>query len=211
MKTLRLIVVSAVFTTIFALSAFAQVQPAGAGKVGVIDPRYFEDDKLGITKIVQANTTVENEFKPRITELQTMRDKMTAISKEGQAMVAAYEKTPGGVIGPAQIQAKNEELDRMQIEFKRKNEDLQNAAGRRTQQLTAPIYVEIRKALDEFAKQKGYSVVFDATPLGQTQENPNGISIFLYVDEKADVTKDFIAFCNAKFAASATPKPTTPK
>ncbi len=207
MKTLRLIVVSAVFTTIFALSAFAQV----TGKVGIIDPRYFEDEKLGITKIIQANTTVETEFKPRITELQTMREKMTAISKEGQAMVDAAAKNPNGPIGQQQIAAKTEELDKMQTEFKRKQEDLNNAYGRRLQQLTAPIYVEIRKTLDEFTKKNGFSILLDATPLGQTQENPNGISIFVYVDDKADVTKDFIAFCNAKFAAPATPKPTTPK
>lgn len=207
MKTLRLIVVSAVFTTIFALSTFAQT----TGKVGVIDPRYFEDEKQGITKIVQANATVETEYKPRITELQTMRDKMTAISKEGQQMVDAFQKNPGGVIGQQQIQAKTEELEKLQTEFKRKQEDLNNAFGRRLQQLTGPIYVEVRKALDEYTKQKGYSILLDATPLGQTQENPNGISIFVYLDDKADVTKDFIAFCNAKFAAPATPKPTTPK
>jgi Skp family chaperone for outer membrane proteins len=208
MKTLRLIVVSAVFATIFVLSAFAQT----TGKIGIINPGFFDDEKQGITKLVVATTTAETEFKPRIAELQAMRDKMAAISKEGQAMVDAYQKNPNnGPIGPAQIQAKNDELEKMNTEFKRKQEDLNNAYGRRLQQLTAPIYADIRKALDEYTKQKGFSVLLDARPLGQTQENPDGVSIFVYVDDKADITPDFIAFCNTKFAAPATPKPTTPK
>jgi Skp family chaperone for outer membrane proteins len=207
MKTFRLIVVSAVFTTIFALSAFAQA----TGKVGIINPSFFDDEKQGITKLVAATATVENEFKPRITELQTMKDKMAAISKDGQAMVDAYQKTPNGPIGPAQIQAKNDELEKLQTEYKRKQEDLSNAYGRRLQQVTGPIYDDVRKTLSEYTKQKGISILLDARPFGQTQENPDGVSIFLYVDEKSDVTPDFIAFCNAKFAAPATPKPTTPK
>ncbi len=207
MKTLRLFVVSALFTTIFSLSVFAQT----TGKVGVLDPRFFEDEKLGITKIVQANATVEAEFKPRITELQTMRDKMATVSKDGQAMVEAAKKTPNGPIGQEQILLKQEELEKLDREFKRKQEDLQNAFGRRQQQLTAPIYVEIRKAIEEFSAKNGYAVLLDLTPLGQTQENPNGISIFVHIDAKADVTKDFIAFCNTKFAAPTTTKPATPK
>jgi Skp family chaperone for outer membrane proteins len=206
MKTLRLLVVSAIFTTIFTLATFAQT----AGKVGIIDPGAFEDEKVGITKLVNATAAVIKEFELQGTALKTMNDKMAAIAKEGQTMLDAYNKNPNGVIGQAQIAAKNDELEKLQVEYKRKQEDASNAYGRRLQQVTAPIYDDIRKALSEFAVQKGFAVLLDASPIGQTQENP-GTSIYLFVDKSANVTAEFITFCNAKLAAPAAPKPTTPK
>jgi Skp family chaperone for outer membrane proteins len=207
MKTLRLIVVSAIFATIFALTTFAQA----TGKVGIIDPGAFEDEKQGITKLVNAIATVNKEFEPRGLELKTMQEKMAAIQKEGQAMVKAYETNDKGPIGPQQIQAKTDELEKMQVEFKRKQEDASNAYQRRLGTVTGPIYADIRKAIGDFATQKGFAVLLDASNIGQTQENP-GVSIYIYVDKNANVSNDFIAFCNTKFAAPATAaKPTTPK
>jgi Skp family chaperone for outer membrane proteins len=207
MKTLRLIVVSAIFTTIFALSTFAQT----TGRAGIIDARFFDDEKQGITKLVTATATVEAEFKVKGAELKAMQDKMATTAKDGQAMQKAFTDNPKGPIGESQIRAKADELEKLQIEFKRKQEDASVAYSRRLQQLTGPIYDDIQTALVEFSKKNGFSMLLDARPFGQTQENPDGVSIFMYVDEKANVTADFIAFCNAKFSAPATPKPATPK
>jgi Skp family chaperone for outer membrane proteins len=206
MRTFRLFVVSAIFTTIFALSAIAQAQVGATGKVGIIDPRFFEDEKAGITKLVGAVNTVEAEFKTRGAELKAMQDKMAAIQKEGQSMQKAYEAAPNGPIGPAQIQAKAEELEKMNVEFKRKQEDAGAAYSRRLQVVTAPIYADIQKALAEFTKKNNISVLLDARPFGQTQENQDGISIFIYVDKNANITDEFIAFCNTSFVGLATTK-----
>jgi Outer membrane protein (OmpH-like) len=85
--------------------------------------------------------------------------------------------------------------------LKREQEDGKNAYGRRLQQVTEPIYKEIGAALEEFTKQKGYVMLFD----GSKDEK----GIILFVDEKSDATKEFIAFCNIKMAGPA--KPVTPK
>ena len=193
--------------TIFALSTFAQT----TGKAGIVDPRFFDDEKQGIKKLVDATATIEAEFKVKGAELQAMKDKMATIAKDGQAMQKAFADNPKGPIGASQIQAKADELEKMQTEFKRKQEDYGNAYNRRLGQVTGPIYDDIQTALVEFSKKNGFSLLLDARPFGQTQENQDGISIFMYVDEKANVTGDFIAFCNAKFSAPATPKPATPK
>ena len=66
-----------------------------------------------------------------------------------------------------------------------------------------PVYSDIMKALNEYAKQKGYAVIFDGVKLDQAQ-------ILLGFDEKYNVTDDFIAFYNARPATAATAT-TTPK
>jgi Skp family chaperone for outer membrane proteins len=199
MKTLRLIVVSAVFTTIFALSAFAQT----AGKIGIIYSGAFEDEKIGITKVVTALKALETEFKPSITALQALADKATAVGKEAQKLQEAYQANPTGAIGPDQIRPKAEEYERLGTEYKRKEEDLKNSIARRRQQVTSPIYQEVGKVMDQYAKEKGFSALFDGS------QDEKGMLIF--VDEKSEVTKDFITYCNTKFAGPAAPKPTTPK
>jgi Skp family chaperone for outer membrane proteins len=199
MKTLRLIVVSAVFTTIFALSAFAQT----AGKVGIIYSGAFEDEKIGITKVVAALKALQTEFQPSITALQALGDKATAVGKEAQKLQEAYQANPNGPIGPAQIQPKAEEYERLGTEYKRKEEDLKNSIARRRQQVTGTIYQEVGKVLEQYGAEKGFSAIFDGS------QDEKGMLIF--VDQKIEVTKDFITYCNAKMAAPATPKPTTPK
>jgi Skp family chaperone for outer membrane proteins len=199
MKTLRLIVVSAVFTTIFTLSAFAQT----TAKVGVIYSGAFEDEKIGITKVVAALNALENEFKPSIAALQALADKATAVGKEAQSLQDAYTKNPNGPIGPAQIQPKVDEYERLGTEYKRKEEDLKNSIARRRPQVTGPIYQEVGKILEQYAKEKGFTALFDGS------QDEKGMLVF--VDEKSEITKDFITYCNLKLAAPAAPKPTTPK
>ncbi len=59
------------------------------------------------------------------------------------------------------------------------------------------------KALNEYAKAKGYAVILDGVKLDQAQ-------ILLGFDEKYNVTQDFITYYNARPATAATAT-TTPK
>lgn len=207
MKRFRLIAVALMLTAAFIGSAFAQT----TGKVGVINPEAFEDEKVGIKKLVNAITLVNNEFKVQQTELETLRNKINAVAAEGKKMQEAFAANDKGPIGPAQIQAKQDEFEKLQTEYKRKSEDVGGAYSKRLATVTDPIYAEISKAFQDFVKQQGYSILLDGRPFGRTQENPNGISIFFYVDDKADVTIEFVNFCNTRFAAGgATTTPTKP-
>lgn len=60
---------------------------------------------------------------------------------------------------------------------------------------------DISKALQEYAKQKGYAVIFDAAKLEDA-----GLIVGIG-DEKVDVTKDFIAFYNTRPTANPTNMP----
>lgn len=206
MKIIRSIAVAFVFAALFAVSAFAQTTPAtqpssGTGKIVMINTAAF-DDKAGITKYVNAMTSLETEFKPLQTELDGMVNKYQTLGKEIQSLQEQIQK-PNSPIKPESVQAKIEEYQTLEVSIKRKQEDAQRRFAARRDQVLGPIMQDIGKAMDDFAKKNGYSVILDSSKLYEA-----GI-LLVQVDEKADVTKEFITFYNARPATTATT--TTPK
>lgn len=200
MKRVITLAVSFVFAAIFAVSAFGQV-PAASTKIGWINTAAFGgDDKglNGINKYVNALKTLDTEFKPRVSELQTIDGKIKAIAEDLQKM-QANTAVP---INQQTVLAKQEEGQRLQRELEFKQKDAEAAVQARRNTLLGPIMTEIDKALQEFSKQKGYGVVLDVAALA----NANAI---LVLDPTADITKEFIAYFNTRpgtTATTATPK-----
>lgn len=195
MRTFRLIAVSVVFAAIFAVSALAQTTTAG--KIGLINTLAFDDDKAGITKYVTALNSLETEFKPVSTELQTMANNIQALQKELQGyqdIVAKGGKIP---IAEADVQKKLESLDKLQREYKFKEDDAKVRYERRRQVVLAPIQQDIGNAIQEFTKKNGYVIMLDVAKL-------DNAGMILGLDEAADVTKQFITFYNARPATTAT-------
>lgn len=164
-------------------------------KIAVIDSGLFTDEKVGIVKYVNALKVINGETQPKTTELQNMLNRAQTLQRETEQMREAYQKNPNGPIGPAQIQPKIDELEKIKREGTYKQEDLNRYVQSRRQQLLGPIIQDIAKALQEYAKQKAYTVIFDLA------KDNTGFLVALG-DDKIDVTKDFIAFYNAR--------PTTP-
>jgi Skp family chaperone for outer membrane proteins len=199
MKTFRSIAVSLFFAALFTVSAFAQTtptQPAGAGRIVTINTAAFEDTKAGITRYVNAMTALDNEFAPAYNELKTLQ-------KQYNDLVAEAQK-PNSPIKPESVQAKLDEIQNLQVEFKRKQEDAKIKFERRQQVVMGPVMQDIMKAISEFTKQKGYGLVLDAAKL-------DNAGIILGWDEsKVDVTKEFVLFYNARPATTAVTTPTKP-
>lgn len=167
----------------FSASAFAQ--PAAPGKIVVINSFQFADEKAGITKLVAASKALNTEFTPAQTELQTMTTRLQTISKDIQT-------ARGNPASDAKmVQAKIDEGEKLQREIKFKQDDAKARFGRRQQTLLGPVMQAIGKALNEFAKQKGYLLIFDIS------KDENGLLVAVG-DDKADVTKEFIAYYNAR-------------
>lgn len=192
MKTFRLFVAASVFAALFAISAFAQTP----GKIGLVNTLAFDDAKEGITKYVSAMNTLENEFKPDNTALQTLGTRIQTLQKEIETFQKQIQdgKVP---VDQKTVNAKVEEYDKLVREYKFKEEDAKARFGRREQALLGPVQQDIGKALQEFAKQKGYTIILDVAKLG------NAGLILAIGDDKADVTKEFIVFYNARPAATA--------
>lgn len=194
MRTFRLIAVSVVFAAIFAVSALAQT--TAAGKIGLINTQAFDDAKSGITKYVTALNSLETEFKPVFTELQTLGTKIQAMEKE----IAGYREivAKGGKIpiSDTDLSKKAEDYEKSVREFKFKEESAKASYQRREAVVMGPVRQDIGNAIMEFTKKNGYVLIIDVS------RDERGM--ILGLDETADVTKQFITFYNARPATTAT-------
>ena len=198
MKRFSFIAASFVFAAITAVSAFAQTpaQPAVPFKMAVINTTAF-DANDGITRYAAAMNALEAEFKPMQTEITTMANKLNTLGVEIKKL--EDQANAGTVpIDQKSAQAKVEEYQTLELAIKRKQEDAKARAARREPQVMGPVLREIEKALDDYAKAKGYALILDSSKLASA-----GVILALDVT-KADVTKDFIAFFNARPATTAT-------
>jgi Skp family chaperone for outer membrane proteins len=204
MRTVRLTALGFIFAALFAVSAFAQVPATAApAKVMFINTLAFDDAKAGIAKYSNAMTALENEFKPVETELNTMKARYGTLANEVKGIEDKLNAPTSAVpINKEELRkqyiAKGDEAANLEIQIKRKAEDGKAKFERRQTEVMQPIMQDIARAIQDFAKQKGYAVILDAAKL----ENAG---VLLAFDEtKADVTKEFIIFYNTRTPTTAT-------
>lgn len=190
--------IAAAFLFVFVLGATAFGQVPVQTKIGWIDTSAFNDEKGGIVKYVNAYKALSNEVKPRETELVGIQTKIQTISAELQKMT----ENKAVPFDEKAAYAKKDEGERLarELEFKKKEYDA--FVQRRGGEILGPLNADIGKAISDFGKQKGYVAIFDIEKLAQA-------GAILHLEESANVTKDFIAFYNARPAAAtaaATPK-----
>jgi len=193
MKRINLIAATFVFAALFSVSAFAQAAAPGATRIGWIETGMFGDDKDGITKYNNAVKALEAEMKPQVTYLQTLQAKLKTISEE----LAKMQSNPAVPINQQTAAAKQEEGQRLQREFEFKKKEYDAALEAGSNRVLGPVSADIGKAIQEFAKTKGYSVVLDIDKLAQA-------NIILALDQSANITKEFITFYNARPGSTAT-------
>lgn len=203
MKISRAMAAIAFFAAVSASSAFAQPKPAATPaptapaqtanlpetKIALVDTDEFLNEKSGIVRLVAAAKKVEGEFQPRRTELQGIQaqiDKMTADLQK-----AAPVQDP-------KVSAQQQDaIDQKKKELQRKGEDAQSAYQQRLQAMLGPVYDEIGKALDVYAKAHGITLILDVTKI-------QGI---VSASEQLDITKPFISEFNSKNPATASLNP----
>ena len=184
----------------FSPSAFGQTVPAaaGTGKIGLVNVNAFADEKAGITRFRTALASLDAEFKTLNDEISGLRTRYTAIATEvqGQQKLAAdpNNKVP---INTSALQTKIDEAQNLEVQIKRKQEDGKSRYEKRYQAVVGPVFGDIVKALNDFARQKGYAVILDGAKLEES-------GLLMGFDDKYDVTKDFVVFYNARPAGTAT-------
>lgn len=210
MKVIRATAAVAFFVAFTAASAFAQTRP-GAGtppqprptattpastavsvpdsKVALIDSSAFADEKQGILKFVAALKRVNAEFQPRQTELQNL---------EQQIAKATSDLQKAAPVQDAKVtQQQQDRIDQMKKDYQRKGEDAQAAFNKRLEEVLGPIYEDIGKALDGFAKARGITLILDVTKV-------QGI---VAAADAMDITRAFIVEYNSKNPATASLTP----
>jgi Skp family chaperone for outer membrane proteins len=136
-------------------------------------------------------SAVDAQIKPLNDKLKTSVARYQALSKE----IQDSQKNPA--IKRETLQPKIDELQALEVQIKRDQEDGKARYSRAYQSTVGPIFNDILKALNEFAKKNGYAVILDGAKLEQAQ-------ILLGFDEKYDVTKDFVTYYNTRPAGTAT-------
>lgn len=204
MKTNRLIAALAFMLALTFSTAFAQTRPASPAttpaqtsasipesKIALIYSDAFLDPKTGIARFNALLTTLNREFQPRQTELQTMQQRITTLTNEvNQAQAAS------SVVDPKSIQAKMDTLDQLKKDLQRKGEDAQAAYTKRRQDIFQPLQDDIGKALEAYAKQRNINVIIDASQVP-----------LVYGAEALDITRAFINEYNSKNPATASVTP----
>jgi outer membrane protein len=202
MKISRAMAAIVFFAALSAGSVFAQPKPAAPAatapvqavnlpetKIALVDTDEFLNEKSGIVRLVTAAKAVEGEFQPRRAELQglqTQIDKMTTDLQKAQP-----------VQDPKVSAQQQDAIDQKKKELQRKGEDAQSAYQKRLQEKLGPVYDDIGKALDVYAKAHGITLVLDVTKI-------QGI---VSASESLDITKPFISEFNSKNPATASLNP----
>ena len=144
----------------------------------------FLDPKNGIARFNSLLGTLNREFEPRRTELQSLQTRINTLTKE-------IEDTQN-VADPNAIRQKRDQLAQLSTEFKRKGEDAEAAYNKRRQEIFTPLQQDIAKALEAFAKARGITVIVDGSNVP-----------LVYAADSIDVTRAFITEFNSKNPATA--------
>ena len=170
-------------------SAPAQAVNVPDTKIALVNSDDFNDPKTGIVRLVAAMGRVEKEFEPKKVELQNLQQQI-------EKATADLAKV-GPVQSPAVNQQQQDKIDQMKKDFQRKGEDAQASYQKRLQEVLGPVYDEIGKALDVYAKARGITLILDVTKV-------QGI---VSASESLDITKAFIIEFNSKNPATASVTP----
>jgi len=208
MRNFRIVAAAMMLAAILAVSASAQTRPAGGApqatapaasasaavpdtKIAYIDTSEFADEKTGINRYVTQMKTLEREFKPRQDELTTMQTRIKTIADEISRLTTAGGASP---VDPKTIQAKQDEGERLGRDLKYKKEQADADFAKRYQEVIRPVSQDIMNALNQFAQQRGITMILDISRMGEA---------VLTVNPAMDVTRAFITEYNAKNPATA--------
>src|SRR5882762_8263960 len=207
MQVFRLIFAATMLAIIVAISVAAQTPtrtppakqaapqtqtPAAAPvpdtRMAFIDTTMFADEKGGIIRYVNAVKTLEREFAPRQAELVNIQTRIKSLADE-------ISKLSGNaVVDPKTIQSKQDEGERLQRDLKYKKDQADADFAKRYEEAMGPISTDIGKAIDQFALQRGFTVVFDASKLAPA---------ILTINRALDVTQAFVNEYNSTHPATA--------
>lgn len=180
----------AAFSAVLAQAPTA-TPPAGTGKIGIVNPLLFTEEKdgAGIARLKVAVKSVNDALKPLTDKMQADTSRLRSISAEIERL-RGITTTP-----PATINAKIIEGQDLEKLLKRSDEDYKAQYERRYRQSVTPVFDDILRAMNDYAKQKGYAIILNGPKLEQDD-------LLMGLDERYDITADFIVFFNARPATA---------
>ena len=202
MRQFRLIAAAVALAATAILPTYAQTPGAGrpaaqpaapaagggaTGRVAVLDSSMFGGDEKGnggIARVVNASKTLSTQFQPAFNELQQMQQRYNSLVEQIQKTTA--------VANPQTLAQQQQQAEDLQVQIKRKQEDLQRQVDARRNEVMGPLQEDVYKSLQAYAQQRGISVIIDVTRVP-----------VIYFADSIDITRDFINEYNRTHPASA--------
>jgi outer membrane protein len=151
-----------------ALTAQAQTTPAQ--KIGHADWDY-------IFSQLPESKQIENELKTHGTQLD---NQLKAKYSEYQAKVNAYQGMPATT--PDAIKKDKEtEITQLQESIQKFQTDAQSSLQKKQTELMAPVFAKVAKAIEEVAKENGFTYILTPQMIG-------GGDVILYGDEQYNIS-----------------------
>jgi len=166
--------------------------PVPQSRIALIDTTAFGDEKTGIYRYVDAARTIQNEFKTRTDEIQSLENRLNALANEINALMKV---TP---VNQQAVQAKQQQGQSLQTEYNTKKAKLDEDVSKRYEQVVSPISAQIGAAMDQFAAQRGITMTLDSSKL---------LPVILTAVPAVDLTQAFINEFNSKNPRTAGPTP----
>ncbi len=155
-------------------------------KIGFADVEY-------IFSQMPESKTIETELQALQTQLKKQIDAKLA---DFQKKVTEYQQF-GANVPEAVRQNTERELRQMQENIEKLQQDAQTEMQRKQTQLMEPVYQKVGKAIEDVAKENGFSIILN--------NQISGLDVILYGDEKLDVSDLVLK------KLGVTPKPVTEK
>ncbi len=153
-------------------------------KIAFVDTEAFGDEATGIKKFTSAVKSVQAEFKDRTAELVNIQNRLKAIGDEITKL-----NSSGAPVARETIQAKNDEGEKLERDFKYKKDQLDADFQRRYAVIVQPISSDIGRALDQYLNSHGLTMILDISKLAPA---------VLTMNPSMDITKDFVTEFNSK-------------
>ncbi len=192
----------------FALAVAASAQVAGGppqpmpppllpkGKVAIINSLYFQES---IGEIKAKIEILNRQFEPRMKEVQSLRDRITAL----ETTIDTQRKS--GALAAAREAEMIEQLDQMKLDYKRRGEDLEAEGRRASESSIQPINEKVSRFLQDYASKRGIILLINVA-------NEANAHTVVWFDKRSDVTQDFINEYNkANPAATSAPPAAAPQ
>jgi outer membrane protein len=191
----RLIAISAILASGFALSAAAQTlpapsaaAPAGPAKIAVIAFQVA----VAQTNEGQRNfSDLQKKYDPKRQQLKALNDEIDSLTKQLQAQ--------GDKLSPTEQQSRAKAIEDKKKLLERSAEDAQNDFQSEMSELYNGLAAKVYDVLANYATQQGYTIVFDVT--GSQQQAP----VVLFANESTNITKQVIDAYNLKSGVPAPP------
>jgi outer membrane protein len=170
----------------------APAAPAGPSKVGII---FFEPALAATNEGQRDLNQLRTKYEPRQAQLKTLSDEVEALKKSLQ--------TSGSTLTDAERAAKTKSIDEKDKQLQRGVQELQSDEQSDENDFVQTLEPKLFNTVQKYAQENGYTVVLDATPNQQQQQQT-----VLWASEGTNITQAVVQAYNTASGVPAQPAPT---